>query len=101
MRILLRLIAGFTFLSVIGTILFVIGTWLRGGMVSLVHSGAFGVLTIAGWLITLVVGPPAAVLLWKQNDAGRIASIIVRRAFVSIIYSSWSGFGPLTCYMDG
>jgi hypothetical protein len=46
-------------------------------MVSLAHSGAFGILTIAGWLITLVVGPPAAVLLWKQNDAGRIASIIV------------------------
>jgi hypothetical protein len=77
MRILLRLIAGFTFLSVIGTLLLVIRIWHWGGMLSLVHSGSFGILTIAGWVITLVVGPPAVVLLWRQNDAGRIAAIIV------------------------
>jgi hypothetical protein len=77
MRILLRLIAGFTFLSVIGTLLLVIRIWHWGGMLSLVHSGSFGILTIAGWVITLVVGPPAVVLLWKQNYSGRIAAIIV------------------------
>jgi hypothetical protein len=77
MRILLRLVAGFTFLSVIGTLVLVIGIWQRGGMSSLAHSGSFGIFTIAGWVITLVVGPPAVVLLWKQNDAGRIAAIIV------------------------
>jgi hypothetical protein len=77
MRILLRLIAGFTLLSVIGTLVLVIGIWQRGGMLSLAHLGSFGILTVAGWVITLVVGPPAAVLLWKQNDAGRIAAIVV------------------------
>jgi hypothetical protein len=77
MRILLRLIAGFTFLSVVGTLILVIRIWHWGGMLSLVRSGSFGILTIAGWVITLVVGPPAVVLLWKQNDAGRIAAIIV------------------------
>jgi hypothetical protein len=77
MRILLRLIAGFTLLSVIGTLVLVMGIWQRGGMLSLAHGGTFGILTIAGWAITLLVGPPAVFLLWKQNDAGRIAAIIV------------------------
>ena len=77
MRILLRLVAGFTFLSVIGMLVLVIGVLHRGAMSSLAHSGSFGILTIAGWVITLVVGPPAVVLLWKQRNAGRIAASIV------------------------
>ena len=77
MRILFRLVAGFTFLSVIGTLVLVIVIWQRGGMLYLAHSGPFGILTLGGWVITLVVGPPAVVLLWKQKDAGRIAAIVV------------------------
>jgi hypothetical protein len=44
-------------------------------MSPLISTGAFGLLTALGWLITLVVGPPAVVLLWRQRDAGRRASI--------------------------
>jgi hypothetical protein len=76
MRIILRLIAAVTLLSVIATLVFVLAFWRRGGMLPLVSTGPFGLLTALGWLITLVVGPPAVVLLWKQNNAGRIASII-------------------------
>jgi uncharacterized membrane protein YuzA (DUF378 family) len=77
MRVLFRLISGFSFFTVIGTLLLVLGMWLRGGIPFLAHSGALGALTIAGWLITLIVGPPAVVLLWKQKNLGRIASAIL------------------------
>jgi hypothetical protein len=76
MRIVLRLIAALTLLSVTATLVFVIGVWRRGGMVPLLSTGSFGLLTALGWLITLIVGPPAVVLLWRQNDAGRRASVV-------------------------
>jgi hypothetical protein len=77
MRVLFRLISGFSFFTVIGTLMLILGMWLRGGIPMLAHSGALGALTIAGWLITLIVGPPAVVLVWKQKNAGRIASAIL------------------------
>ena len=88
MRILFRLVAGFTFLSVIGTLVLVIVIWQRGGMLYLAHSGPFGILTLGGWVITLVIGPPAVVLLWKQKDAGILLRLLFGRAFVFITYSS-------------
>jgi hypothetical protein len=76
MRILLRLVAGFTLLSVVGTLLLVGATWHRGTMPLLLQSGAFGFLTVAGWFLTLVAGGPAVVLLWRPTDLGRIAAAI-------------------------
>lgn len=75
MRIVLRLIAVWTLLTVLATLALVLGFWLRGAILPLFHSGPFGLLTALGWFITLVVGPPAAALLWRQSDAGRVASI--------------------------
>jgi hypothetical protein len=76
MRILLRLVAGFTLLSVVGTLLLIGTFWHRGTMPLLLQSGAFGLLTVAGWLLTLVAGIPAVVLLWRPTDLGRIAAAI-------------------------
>jgi hypothetical protein len=42
----------------------------------LFHGGTFGALTIAGWIATLVLGPPAAVLLWNRQNLGRILAAI-------------------------
>jgi uncharacterized membrane protein YeaQ/YmgE (transglycosylase-associated protein family) len=75
MRILLRLIAVWTLLTVFETLALVLGFWLRGAILLLFHSGPFGLLTALGWSITLVVGPPAVILLWRRRDAGRVASI--------------------------
>ena len=69
MRILLRCIGVFTFLSVIGSF------WLRGTLPLMVHS-AIGLLTIFGWFVTLVAGTPAFVLLWRPTDLGRFAAAI-------------------------
>jgi hypothetical protein len=76
MRIVLRLIAGFTLLSLIGTFIFVLQFWLRGGILPLLQTGPFGFLTVLGWVITIVVGPPAILLLWRLNDGGRRASVL-------------------------
>ena len=79
MRFLLRLIAGLTLVSFIGTVGLVMRFYQRGGVLPLIHAGSFGVITVVGfvgWLITLVVGPPAVVLLWKLRDVGRVASVL-------------------------
>jgi hypothetical protein len=76
MRFLLRLIAGLTLVSFIGTVGLVIRFCQRGGVLPLIHAGSFGVITVVGWPITLVVGPPAVVLLWKLRDVGRVASVL-------------------------
>jgi hypothetical protein len=76
MRILLRLVAVFTLLSVVGTLLLVGAIWHRGTMPLLLQSGAVGFLTVAGWFLTLVAGGPAVVLLWRPTDIGRIAAAV-------------------------
>ena len=76
MRIVLRLLAAWTFFSVMKTLVFVLGIWKRGGISWLVGTSSFTHLTALGWLITLVIGPPAVVLLWRQREAGRRASIV-------------------------
>jgi hypothetical protein len=76
MRIVLRLLAAWTFFSVAKTLVFVVGIWGKGGISWLVGTSLFSHMTALGWLITLVIGPPAAVLLWRQREAGRRASIV-------------------------
>jgi hypothetical protein len=72
---LLRCVAGLTFLSVMGTLLLVGSFWLRGALPLMVHS-AIGLITIFGWFVTLIAGTPAFVFLWKPSDLGRFAAAI-------------------------
>jgi hypothetical protein len=76
MRIVLRLLAAWSFFSVVKTLVFVVGIWRRGGISWLIGTSLFTHLTALGWLITLVIGPPAVVLLWRQRETGRRASIV-------------------------
>jgi glucose dehydrogenase len=76
MRIVLRLVALYIGLSVIAAMLQIRSIALRGGLQYLLHSGAFGFLTLAGWIVTLAVGPPAAFFLWKRERAGLILSFV-------------------------
>jgi hypothetical protein len=75
MRILLRLLAVWTLLSVLATLLFVARVWKMGGIAWVLGTSPFAYLTALGWLITLAVGPPAVILLWRQREAGRRACI--------------------------
>jgi hypothetical protein len=77
MRIFLRVVAGYTFLTVLFTINLLIHIWQRGGFPLLLKSGFLGIATFIGWAITIFAGVPAAVLLWRLRDSGRIATAIV------------------------
>ena len=77
MRLLVRLVAVLAAASVVLTLFFIPGFASAGGLRALVTSGALGVLTIVGWVITLVMGPIAAVQLWRFRETGRRAGIIM------------------------
>ena len=72
MRILLRLFALYTAGSVVATVFLIVRITLRGGLPYLLRDGSFGVLTITGWIATLAIGPPAALLLWRRKRTGLV-----------------------------
>jgi hypothetical protein len=76
-RLLIRIVAVFAAVSVLGTLWFVAAFAAAGGLRALVTSGLLGGLTILGWVLTLVAGPVAAVQLWRFRDSGRRAGIIL------------------------
>jgi hypothetical protein len=77
MRLLIRIVAVVSAVSVIGTVAFVADFAAAGGLRGLPASGLLGGMTILGWVITLVAGPAAAVSLWKLRRRGRRAGIIL------------------------
>jgi hypothetical protein len=106
MRILLRFVAGFTLLSVVFTVKLILGMWHSGVMAALIQSGRTGALTIAGWVITILVGLPSAILLWRQREPGRIGTIIVWASvclyyLIFLILSPELLHGRLTFYLVG
>ena len=64
-------------MSVPGTRSFVAAFGAGGGLGPLLRSGVLGGLTIVGWVVALVVGPVAAVQLWRFRESGRRAGIIL------------------------
>ena len=77
MRLLIRIVAVLAAVSVLGTLWFVAAFAAAGGLRALLTSGLLGGLTIVGWVLALVVGPVAAVQLWRLRDSGRRAGIIL------------------------
>ena len=76
MRFLIRIVAVLAAVSVLGTLWFVAAFAAGDGLGPLVRSGLLGGLTIVGWVVTLLVGPVAAVQLWRFRDSGRRAGIL-------------------------
>jgi hypothetical protein len=76
MRVLIRIVAVLTALSVLCTVWFVAAIAVAGGLRELLASGLLGGLTIVGWVIALVVGPVATVQLWRFRENGRRAGVI-------------------------
>jgi len=77
MRLLIRIVAVFSAVSFLGTVWFVAAFASAGGVRTLLGSGLLGGLTIAGWVIALVVGPVATVQLWRFRQSGRRAGIVL------------------------
>jgi hypothetical protein len=62
---LIRIVAVLAAVSVLSTLWFISAFAAAGGLRPLLTSGLLGGLTIVGWVITLVLGPVAAVQLWR------------------------------------
>jgi hypothetical protein len=63
--------------SVVFTVWFVARFAPAGGIRSLVASGLLGILTLVGWIVTLTAGPFAVVQLWRYQEGGRRAAMIL------------------------
>jgi hypothetical protein len=77
MRILLRIIAVGVGLVVVLTTLLIVQLGMSGRLMALVGSGALGLATAVGWLMTLSVGPVAAVQLWRLQRIGLLAGAVL------------------------
>ena len=76
MHILLRLAAVLAGVSVVATIIFIL-QFGRTGIEALLATGTFGIITIAGWLLTLIAGPVAAIQLFLLRPTGRVAAVVL------------------------
>lgn len=76
MPIVLKSIAATAAVSVVFTIWLMLAIVSARGVRPLLAAGALGILTIAGWMVTLVVGPIATVQLWRQRESGRRAGLV-------------------------
>src|SRR3972149_5446841 len=70
-RFALGIIAGLTAFAVVMAGPVVLRFTTNGGIAALLGTGVFGLLTVLGWLLTLLVGPFAAVQLWRLRPSGR------------------------------
>lgn len=77
MRTFLRVIAVLISLQIAHTVLFIWRMASLGGIGELSRGGVFGLTTILGWLLTLSVGPFAAVQLWRLRESGRRSSLLL------------------------
>ena len=96
-RFALRIIAGLTAFGVVMTVPVVLRFTTNGGIAALLGTGVFGLLTVLGWLLTLLVGPFAAVQLWRLRPSGRRVTAFLA-AYTTIYYASGLVFfrGPDT-----
>ena len=92
-RFALRIIAGLTAFAVVMTVPVVLRFTTNGGIAALLGTGVFGLLTVLGWLLTLLVGPFAAVQLWRLRPSGRRVTAFLA-AYTTIYYAAGLVFFP-------
>lgn len=77
MHLLLRIIAATAAVSVVFTIWLIAMLVIPRGFRPLLNAGALGIMTLLGWAVTLVLGPFAAVQLWRHRESGRRAGLVL------------------------
>jgi hypothetical protein len=87
MVLVIKVIAATAAISVIFTVWLVLLLLTRGALPSLAGAGALGILTMAGWAVTLILGPFAVVRLWQLRESGRLAGIVLF-AFGTLYYAA-------------
>jgi hypothetical protein len=77
MRTILRIIAVVFALSALATLFMAWSFWRHGDMKVLAASGVFGWATFLGWVLTVTLGPYAAVQLWRLRSTGRTSAVVL------------------------
>ena len=83
MKIVLRVIAVYFVIAFVGSLLEVARFATSVSPNALRNLGLIGVLTLAGWALGILVGPFAAIQLWRLKNSGRLAGIFLF-AFVAV-----------------
>jgi hypothetical protein len=76
-RIVLKILSIALWVAIIGTLLLIWRFWRFGDFGALLATGAFGLITVFGWALTLAVGPFAAFQLWRLRESGRMAASLL------------------------
>jgi uncharacterized RDD family membrane protein YckC len=76
-RVLLRIVAGFSLFPVLFAVFMLVRVWQVGGFASMPRTDTFGHLSILSWLITISLGPLAVVQLWRLRPPGRVAGAVM------------------------
>jgi hypothetical protein len=63
--------------AIIGTLLLIWRFWRFGGLGALMATGAFELITVLGWTLTLAEGPVAAVRLWRLRESVRRTTLLL------------------------
>ena len=87
MRLLLRIVAVVLALCVLLALLQTIDGLLRGGVSTLVPSGALGAATTLGWMLILTAGPFASVQLWRLRRIGLYAAGTLSGFFLAYYFA--------------
>jgi len=85
-KFVLRGIAVLTALAVVMTVAIALQFVKNDRIGVLLSLGVFGVLTLAGWILTVLVGPFAALQLWRLRPSGRRATAFLA-ACATIYYA--------------
>jgi CHASE2 domain-containing sensor protein len=83
MKTVLRIIAVIVGLAVVVNATFIVQSGY-GGFGALLRSGPLGVITMTGWLIIMVAGPVAAILLWRMRRLGLVITVALCR--IALVY---------------
>ena len=91
MRIILRVLAVILWITIA---LFAFTLWnvWRFGHLALVMAGSLGVVKLLEWVLTLVLGPVAAVQLWRLQESGRRISLFLSVFAITDLVVSWFFF---------
>lgn len=86
-RFVLRVISVLTALAVVMTAALALQFVTNDRIGALLSIGVFGLLTLTSWGLTILVGPFAAVQLWRLRPSGRRATVLLA-AFGALYYLS-------------
>ncbi len=101
MRTVLKVLAGILWWPILATLLLVWRLWRADSLKTVVESGLFGAATALGWALTLVMGPVAAILLWRLEERGRRVALCLSLFALGYYLISWAYFrSPQTNYLN-